>query len=211
MVGIGDSNGVRTVALITDMSQPLGYEVGNANEMVESIATLRGEGPPDITELTMAFAEVMLELGGVDGGRELLESKIASGEALEKLKEVVIAQDGDPAVIDDPALFPAAPETAEVTAKSAGFITACNALTVGITATRLGAGRERKEDVIDPGVGITLHKKIGDRVEVGDSLATVRYSNAGLWESHRIALAGAWSIGDREIPAPELIVERIEA
>ncbi len=211
MVGIGNANGVRTVALITDMSQPLGYEVGNANEVVESIATLRGEGPPDITELTMAFAEVMLELAGVEGGRELLESKIASGEALEKLKEVVVAQDGDPSVIDDPALFPVAPETAEVRSNSSGFVTACNALTVGITATRLGAGRERKEDVIDPGVGITLHKKIGDRVAAGDSLATVRYSSAELWESHREALAGAWTVGANEVTAPSLVLERIEA
>jgi pyrimidine-nucleoside phosphorylase len=144
MVGIGNSYGVETVALITDMSQPLGYEIGNANEMVESIATLRGEGPPDITELTMALAEVMLELAGVEGGRDLLESKIGSGEALAKLKEVVVAQDGDPAVIDDPALFPVAPETGRVTAASAGNVIACNALTVGMTATRLGAVRERK-------------------------------------------------------------------
>ncbi len=211
MVGIGNSYGVETVALITDMSQPLGYEIGNANEMVESIATLRGEGPADIAELTMALAEVMLELAGVKGGRDLLESKIASGEALEKLKEVVVAQDGDPAVIDDPALFPVAPETGQVTTASAGYVIACNALTVGITATRLGAGRERKEDVIDHGVGITLHKKIGDRVEKGDALATVHYSDEQLWRSHRGVLTTAWTIGDEAVTAPELVLERIEA
>jgi thymidine phosphorylase len=193
------------------MSQPLGYEIGNANEMVESIATLRGEGPPDITELTMALAEVMLELAGVEGGRDLLESKIGSGEALAKLKEVVVAQDGDPAVIDDPALFSVAPETGQVTAASAGYVIACNALTVGMTATRLGAGRERKEDVIDHGVGITLHKKIGDRVEIGDILATVHYSNDELWQSHREALTSAWTIGEEAVTAPELVLERIEA
>ncbi len=210
MVGIGNANGVRTVALITDMSQPLGNEVGNANEMAESIATLRGEGPDDVTELTLALGEVMLELAGIDGGRDLLQLKIDSGEALEKLKEVVAAQGGDPSVVDDPSLLPRAPESATVNADRAGYVTGCNALTVGITATRLGAGRERSDDVIDPGVGITLHKKLGDRVETGDALATVHYSNQDLWDSHRDRLAGAWTIeGEPEEPHP-LVVERIE-
>lgn len=210
MVTIGNANGVRTVALITDMSQPLGNEVGNANEMAESIATLRGEGPDDITELTMALGEVMLELAGIDGGRELLQSKVDSGEALEKFKEVIAAQDGDPSVIDDPSRLPRAPESATVGADRAGYVTGCNALTVGITATRLGAGRERSDDVIDPGVGITLHKKLGDRVETGDNLATVHYSKQDLWDAHRDKLAGAWSIEDEpEEPRP-LVLERIE-
>ncbi len=210
MVGIGNANGVRTIALITDMSQPLGNEVGNANEMAESIATLRGEGPEDITELTMALGEVMLELAGIDGGRDLLQSKIESGEALEKLKEVVAAQDGDPSVVDDPSQLPRAPQTATVNADRAGYVTACIALTIGITATRLGAGRERSDDVIDPGVGITLHKKLGDRVETGDALATVHYSKQDLWDSHRDKLTGAWAIEDEpEEPRP-LVLERIE-
>jgi pyrimidine-nucleoside phosphorylase len=210
MVGIGNANGVRTIALITDMSQPLGKEVGNANEMAESIATLRGEGPDDITELTMALGEVMLELAGIEGGRDLLESKIESGEALEKFKEVIAAQDGDPSVVDDPSRLPRAPETATVNADRAGYVTRCNALTVGITATRLGAGRERADDVVDPGVGITLHKKLGDRVETGDALATVHYSKLNLWDTQRDKLTGAWTIEDEpEEPRP-LVIERIE-
>jgi pyrimidine-nucleoside phosphorylase len=210
MVGIGNANGVRTIALITDMSQPLGKEVGNANEMAESIATLRGEGPDDITELTMALGEVMLELAGIEGGRDLLESKIESGEALEKFKEVIAAQDGDPSVVDDPSRLPRAPETATVNADRAGYVTRCNALTVGITATRLGAGRERADDVVDPGVGITLHKKLGDRVETGDALATVHYSKQKLWDTQRDKLTGAWTIEDEpEEPRP-LVIERIE-
>ena len=210
MVGIGNANGVRTIALITDMSQPLGNEVGNANEMAESIATLRGEGPDDITELTMALGEVMLELAGIEGGRDLLESKIESGQALEKFKEVIAAQDGDPSVVDDPSRLPRAPETATVNADRAGYVTRCNALTVGITATRLGAGRERADDVVDPGVGITLHKKLGDRVETGDALATVHYSKQKLWDTQRDKLTGAWTIEDEpEEPRP-LVIERIE-
>jgi pyrimidine-nucleoside phosphorylase len=211
MVGIGNEHGVRTVALITDMSQPLGYEVGNANEIAESIATLRGEGPSDVTELTMALGEVMLELAGVEGGRSLLESKIESGEAIDKLKEVVIAQEGDPDVIDDPSLLPIAPKSSTVDSSTSGHVTECDALRIGITATRLGAGRERKEDVIDPGVGITIHKKIGDRVEVGDALATVRYTSDELWESHRDSLSKAWTITDKATESPDLIIERIEA
>jgi pyrimidine-nucleoside phosphorylase len=210
MVGIGKANGVRTVALITDMSQPLGNEVGNANEMAESIATLRGEGPADITDLTMALGEVMLEIAGIDGGRTLLESKIESGEALEKFKEVVAAQDGDTAVIDDPSMLPQAAETATVTTDRGGFVTACDALAIGITATRLGAGRERSEDVIDPGVGITLHKKLGDRVDPGDVLATVRFSDKSLWDEHSNKLRSAWTIGEEGVSAPDLVMERIE-
>lgn len=210
MVGIGNANGVRTIALITDMSQPLGNEVGNANEMAESIATLRGEGPDDITKLTMALGEVMLELAGIEGGRDLLESKIESGEALEKFKEVIAAQNGDPSIVDDPSRLPRAPETASVNADRSGYVTGCNALTVGITATRLGAGRERSDDVVDPGVGITLHKKLGDRVETGDALATVHYSKQNLWDAQRDKLAGAWTIEDEpEEPRP-LVIERIE-
>ncbi|MEX0797257.1 MAG: thymidine phosphorylase [Acidimicrobiia bacterium] len=210
MVGIGNANGVRTVALITDMSQPLGNEVGNANELAEAIATLRGEGPDDITELTMALGEVMLELAGIDGGRDLLQSKIESGEALEKFKEVVAAQGGDTSVVEDPSRLPRAPESTTVSADRAGYVTGCNALTVGITATRLGAGRERSDDVIDPGVGITVHKKLGDRVETGDALATVHYSKQVLWDSHRGKLAGAWTIeGEPEEPR-HLVMERIE-
>lgn len=211
MVGIGDSYGVRTVALITDMSQPLGTEVGNANEMAESIAVLRGEGPPDVTELTMAFAEVMLELGGVEGGRDLLEDKISSGQALEKFKDVTRAQGGDTAVIDDPTLLARSPNTASLRAHDAGYVHECDALRIGTIATRLGAGRERQEDEIDPGVGISIHKKVGDRVEVGDDLATIVYGDDGRWGRHRDSLAEAWTIGESEVQAPELVLERIDS
>ncbi|MDH3463820.1 MAG: thymidine phosphorylase, partial [Acidimicrobiia bacterium] len=122
MVGIGSDHGVRTVALITDMSQPLGNEVGNANEMIESIEVLKGGGPADVTELTMAFGEVMLVLGGIEGGRELLQSKIDSGEAVDKLKEVIVAQEGDPAVVDDFDLFPSAEFEATITADRDGYV-----------------------------------------------------------------------------------------
>ncbi len=211
MVRIGNANGVRTVALITDMSQPLGREVGNANEIKESISVLRGEGPSDVTALTMATGEAMLDLAGVGGGRGLLEANIESGRALEKLREVVIAQGGDPAVIDDPSLLAQGRYEASVRSTRAGYVEQCNALRIGTVVTRLGAGRESMGDLIDPGVGITVHKKVGDKVAVGDNLATVIYNNNSLWGEQRQALLDAWVVGDERVSPPDLIIERIEA
>lgn len=211
MVGIGTDHGVPTVALLTDMSQPLGNEVGNANEVMESIAVLRGQGPEDVTELTMAFGEVMLELGGIEGGRELLRAKIESGAALEKLREVILAQEGDPEVVDDFQMFPSAELEAEVVADRDGYVLGVDALVVGLAATRLGAGRDKKEDEIDPGVGITLLRKKCDPVTSGDTLAVVRYNDAELWEQQRPALGTAWKIGSEQVERTGLVLERIQA
>lgn len=210
MVEIGKANGVRTVALITDMSQPLGREVGNANEIEESISVLRGDGPPDVTDLTMAIGEVMLELAGISGGRDLLEDAIDSGRALDKLKEVVIAQGGDPAVIEDPSLLAQGRYEASVRSPRAGYVQVCDALQIGTVVTRLGAGRESMGDIIDPGVGITVHRKVGDEVSEGDNLATVVYNDSTLWREHRDMLAAAWVIDEERVAPPELIIDRIE-
>lgn len=210
MVGIGNDNGVETVAIVTSMHQPLGNEVGNANEIAESVAVLNGHGPDDVTELTMTLGEVMLALGGVEGGRGRLEEAIESGRALEKLKDVTVAHGGDPSVLDDPGLLELAPHTATVKASAEGFVTRCDALTIGIAATRLGAGRETKEDDVDHGVAVTLHAKLGDRVDAGDSLATVRYRDEERWEAHRDKLASAWDIGPDSPEIAPLVLERID-
>jgi pyrimidine-nucleoside phosphorylase len=210
MVDIGARHGVRTVALITWMGQPLGREVGNANEVRESIEVLRGGGPEDVIELTMAFGEVMMEIAGIEGGRERLEQAIDSGEALEKLIEVAIAQGGDPSVIENPDLLPTCANEAILTANRSGFVTRCDALTVGVAATRLGAGRDRKEDDIDPGVGITIEAKVGDTVSTGDTLARVRYSDQAKWDAQRDLLASAWAIDDEPPKLQDLIIERID-
>ncbi len=144
MVGIGAGNGVETVALITSMDQPLGYEVGNANEIAESVAVLRGEGPEDITELTLALGEVMLDLAGVEGGRDRLEETISDGSALRKLADITRSHGGDPAVLEDVSQLASAPNTEQVIAAETGFVTRCDALTIGLATTRLGAGRERE-------------------------------------------------------------------
>jgi pyrimidine-nucleoside phosphorylase len=210
MVGVGIAGGVETVALITSMEQPLGYEVGNANEIAESVSVLRGEGPEDVTELTLAFGEVMLELAGVDGGRDRLVETITSGAALKKLEDVVTALGGDPSVLEDTSLLAMAPETDTILAESGGYVTRCDALTIGMTATRLGAGRERQDEDVDHGVGITLHAKLGDRIEAGDLLATARFRDPARWATHREKLASAWEIGDTAPPERPLVLERVD-
>ncbi len=210
MVGIGVNHGVEAVALITSMEQPLGREVGNANEIRESVDVLNGEGPEDVTEITFALAEVMLELAGVDGGRDRLEEAIDSGAALQKLKDVARAHGGDPSVLDDTSLLEVARKEAIIEAPSDGFVTVCDARTIGMAATRLGAGRERKEDDVDRGVGITLEAKIGARVSRGDPVATVRYNEESRWENQKEKLAAAWEIGPDAPPPRDLIVERVD-
>lgn len=211
MVGIGESYGVNTIAFISSMEQPLGSEVGNANEIKESIDVLQGHGPEDVTELTMTFAEAMLILGGVDGGRQLLKETIDSGAALEKFIEVTIAHGGDPKVIEDPSLLARAGSEAVLAAPYDGYVTRCDALTIGSATVRIGAGRATKGDVIDPGVGVSVLAKLGDRVSAGDPLARIRYNEESRWAAQRGVLASAWEISDEQIQPPRLVVERIDA
>jgi pyrimidine-nucleoside phosphorylase len=210
MVDIGARAGVNTVALISWMGQPLGREVGNANELKEAIDVLRGEGPDDVVELTLALGEMMLDLAGIEGGRETLSQAIESGKALQKLTDVVVAQGGDPSAIENPDLLPVCPHEAVITAPRDGYVTRCDALTVGVVATRLGAGRERQEDTIDPGVGITIEAKVGDRVQSGQPLARARYRDTARWRAQEPALASAWNIEDTAPEPQALIVERLE-
>lgn len=210
MVKIGDSHGVSTVALITQMEQPLGREVGNSNEIQESVDVLRGDGPKDVTELTLALGEIMLELAGIDGGRDRLDEALVSGQALQKLIDVVEAHGGDPSAIEDPEMLPTAEYTETVHAPRSGYVTRCDALTIGLAATRLGAGRERKEEDVDPSVGISLSCKVGAKVEEGNILATVQHNSPEKWESHREALASAWEISDDEPDPLPLVIERID-
>ncbi len=213
MVGLGKAHGVRTSALLTSMDSPLGREVGNASEVRESIMTLRGEGPEDLQEITVALGTEMLLLAGTATeaaeARRMLEGAVSSGAALEVFARVVEAQGGDPKVVEDPSLLPSAPHRAEVLAPAPGWVTACNALTVGVSAARLGAGRERKEDSIDPGVGVTVVAKPGDRVETGQVLAEILYRDGARWESVRASLADAWTIAEEPPEPAPLVLETI--
>lgn len=212
MVGIGAGYGTPVTALLTNMSQPLGTAVGNANEIVESINILRGEGPPDTTELTLRFAAEMLVLAGrpsLPVARAEAEAAVGSGAALETLIRLTEAQGGDPSAIENPTLLDRAPNEHVVTADRRGFVRQCDALDIGLAGVRLGAGRSTKDDLVDPGVGIEILAKVGDEVQVGDVLATVAYRDPGRLNDALPYLGRAWKLTDEPTPIPELIMGAI--
>lgn len=175
MVSIGEHVGRRTVALITDMDRPLGNAIGNSLEICEVCETLKGRGPEDLTSLCVELAANMLSLAGhgtLEACRALAKAQIENGKAFQKLREMVVAQGGDAAVLDDNSKFTQAAVRREITAREDGFIYAMNTEECGIASVELGAGREKKEDPIDFSAGIVLHKKVGDRVKTGEPLAT---------------------------------------
>jgi pyrimidine-nucleoside phosphorylase len=215
MVGIGKAYEVKAVALLTAMEEPLGNEVGNANEIAESIAVLRGEGPSDLVEVTMALGIEMLSVAGIetdpDRARTMLEATRASGKALEVFARVIEAQGGDPRVTEDPGLvLPKSPHRTDVTASEAGFLQGLDALKVGVAAMRLGAGRERKEDTIDPAVGITVLVKPGAQVEVDQPILRLSYRHPARLEEALSVLDGAIAIGAERPDSKPLILERVE-
>ena len=180
MVSIGTMAGKKTVAVITDMDQPLGRAVGNSLEVREAIDTLRGEGPADFKEVVFALGSQMLMLAGRAAdekeARALMEGVIEDGSALDKFAQFVRAQGGDAAPVYDTSLLPVAGKTLEVTAKESGYVHRILAEDIGIACITLGGGRETKESAIDLSVGIILEKKNGDAVSDGEVLATI-YGN----------------------------------
>ncbi|KAF0489485.1 pyrimidine-nucleoside phosphorylase [Pediococcus acidilactici] len=182
LVKIGKSVGMNCMALISDMNQPLGNMVGNALEIQESIAILKGEGPKDITELVMTLGSQMVVLAKkaatLAEARAKLEEVVANGSALEVFRQMIVAQGGDPRVIEDPTLMPQAKYHFELSAPQAGYVTKMTADEIGIAAMLLGGGRQAKTDVIDYAVGIELHKKVGDAVAEGESLLTIHSNTA---------------------------------
>jgi pyrimidine-nucleoside phosphorylase len=177
MVETGERMGKQMVALITDMSQPLGRMVGNALEVQECIEILHGGGPEDLRELCLHLAAWMFFVGGatktVADGKRLAEEIIASGKAFERFRHMVELQAGDISVIDNPTRLPSTEHRVDVSSRQAGFVTAISCEQVGTACVILGGGRERKEDTIDPAVGIEVHKKIGDNVSAGEALCTI--------------------------------------
>jgi pyrimidine-nucleoside phosphorylase len=176
MVKIGAEMNRNVVAVLTNMNQPLGKMIGNAVEMIESFDTLKGKGPKDIKDLTYKLGAEMIMLGGVVKTEEeayaLFDKKIASGEAGDKMKEILAAQGSDPKAFDDYSLIPLAKERFDFKATKDGFIDSFNTEAVGMAALLLGGGRVTKEDDVDHTVGIELLKKVGDKVKVGDTIAT---------------------------------------
>ena len=180
MVRIGKLAGRQTMAVISDMSEPLGEAIGNSLEIVEAIDTLKGEGPEDLTEMCYVLGSQMVVLAGkaetLDDARQLLKEALDSGKALEKFREMIEDQGGDSSVVDHPEKLLTARYQSELPAKTSGYVTKLVANEIGIAAMLLGAGRKTKEDAIDHAVGIKLHKKVGEKIEAGESLLTI-YAN----------------------------------
>jgi len=180
MVETGERMGKQMVALITDMDQPLGNMIGNALEVGECIDILRGGGPEDLRELCLELAGWMLHLGGVSAsvkeGRDRSMQLIASGEALERFRQMVEMQGGDPRVMDDAKRLPQATHTVDLKSAKSGYMGSMQCEQIGTACVILGGGRERKEDSVDPSVGIVMHKKVGDKVASGETFATVHYN-----------------------------------
>ncbi|MNJ26398.1 Pyrimidine-nucleoside phosphorylase [compost metagenome] len=186
MVSIGNNVGRRTMAVISDMSQPLGAAIGNALEVREAIATLRGSGPKDLEELCLALGRQMVFLAGkaasLEEAEEKLREAIRSGKALDKFKEFIANQGGDASIVDDPGKLPTAAYQIEVPAKSAGVVASIVADEIGTAAMLLGAGRATKNSEIDLAVGLMLNKKIGDKVAKGESLVTIHANRENVAE-----------------------------
>lgn len=180
MVRIGNNVGRKTIAIISDMSQPLGFAIGNALEVKEAIETLQGEGPEDLTELVLTLGSQMIILAKkastTQEARDMLQEVIDNGKAIEKFKEFLTNQGGDASIVDDVNKLPQAKYKIELPAKQSGYISRMIADEIGVASMILGAGRATKEDVIDLAVGLVLHKKVGDKVAEGESIATI-YSN----------------------------------
>src|SRR3984893_6770066 len=181
MVETGTRMGKKVVALITDMEQPLGRKVGNALEVEECIEIMNGHGPDDLRDLCLELSAWMFLLGNrtksLAEGKKLAAEMIASGRARDTFREIIHLQGGDPKVVDDPARLPRAQHQAPVHAKLAGYVTALHCEHVGVAGMLLGGGREKKEDAVDPAVGLVLEKKIGDAVKAGEPLCIVHYNS----------------------------------
>ena len=203
MVALGEEQGVRTSALLTGMDTPLGRAVGNALEVEESVAVLRGEGPADLVAVTLALAREMLRLAGIDADPAVV---LADGRALERYRAMIAGQGGDP----DAPLARAA-VSAVVPAPASGWLRRLDARAVGVAAWRLGAGRARKEDPVSAAAGVLCLAKPGERVAAGQPVLELRADEESLLADVRAVLAGAVAIGDEPPPEAPLVIERIGA
>ncbi len=214
LVATGEFAGVRTEALLTAMDAPLGRAVGNALEIIESIETLKGRGPKDLESLSVEFAARMLVLSGVapDLGTaaDRISAALSSGAGIEKLREIISNQGGDPAVIDDYARLPTAPDRDVVSAARDGYVSAMRAEAVGRAAVGLGAGRDRLDATIDPAVGFTIAAPVGTRVRHGDPIVEIHHRGGrGLAEAKRL-LESAITISDTAPAVKPLVLDRIQ-
>ncbi len=213
MVKLGYDFDRKTYVILSNMDEPLGYAVGNSLEVIEAINTLKGQGPADLRELSLAICSKILILSGVcddhESAEQLLKEKIHTGEALDKFKEMVTAQGGDPSYIEDLSKFKLSSIKKEIFSTKSGYVKEIKALQIGEIAKELGAGRATKEDTIDLGAGILLNKKIDDHVEQGELLATLYTERENKVENAIKDLQSAFVIGDKNQQEYELLLGEV--
>src|SRR5579871_2740694 len=211
MVGIGRRMDKRVQALITDMNQPLGYAVGNALEVMEVSQTLQNAGPTDLTRISLELAARMIYLGKVAGSldeaREIAQQKLLDGSGYRKFKEVIEAQGGNPQVLDRFELLPNATGVREIPSPRAGYISVIDAEYIGVASSMIGAGRDTKEDVIDPAVGVILEVKVGQKVDAGGVLCRLYYTSEDRVEEAAQQIEDAFRISAQAPEERELILE----
>ncbi|WP_214480124.1 pyrimidine-nucleoside phosphorylase [Bacillus sp. SM2101] len=214
MVDIGKNTGRKTVAVISDMNQPLGYEVGNANEIREAIEVLQGSRVDDLREIALTISSHMTVLGGIyqdfEEAFKSLEEVISSGKAIETLKRFIESQSGNSAVVDDTSKLPQAKYHKEIKATSSGYVSEINAELVGVSAMMLGAGRKKKDDVIDHSAGISLKKKVGDQINEGDTLCVFHSNIQDVTEAENTLLS-AYTIIQEQVAKKTTYIHHVIA
>jgi pyrimidine-nucleoside phosphorylase len=213
MVETGECMGTKVIALITDMDQPLGTHIGNSLEVIEALDILRGGGPADTRELCLDLAGWMLYLGGggetPEQGKQRARELLHSGAALEKFRQMIALQGGDARLVEDSSLLPAAQHTAEVMASDSGFIAQMNCHAIGLASVILGGGRQKKEDSVDPSVGIVMHHKLGHKVSAGEPLCTIHYNSQARAEEAAVLLRRSFEIRQRAPERLQPLIHRV--
>src|SRR3954447_11559610 len=211
MVGIGRRMDKRVQALITDMNQPLGYAIGNALEIMEVSQTLQNMGPVDLTQLSLELAARMIHLGKraatLDGAREMAQARLLDGSGYRKLRDVITAQGGNPQVLDRFELLPNATGAQEITTSRGGYISAIDAALIGQASSMIGAGRDTKEDDIDPAVGVILEVKVGQKIEAGSILCRIYHTSDERLEEAAELVEDAFKISQQPVDERDLILE----
>jgi len=213
MVETGTRMGKKMLALITDMDQPLGNKIGNSLEVEECIAILRGEGPQDLRDLCIELAASMFLLGGtvndIDEAKRLSAKIIDSGAALERFRQMVRLHGGDEKVIDKPSTLPHATDQLAITASRNGFVVSIQCEQMGKACVVLGGGREKKEDSVDPAVGIELHKKVSDEVSAGEPICTIHYNSEARASQAKLLIENSYQIADRPPSTRRPLVHKV--
>ncbi|HMQ31306.1 MAG TPA: pyrimidine-nucleoside phosphorylase [Chloroflexaceae bacterium] len=211
MVAIGTLAGRRVAAVLSSMQQPLGHNVGNALEVREAIAALRGAGPPDLVELCLTLGAQLVRLSGLrdddTAARAMLAGVLERGEAWAKFRQMVAGQGGDLAFVEDPGRLPVAPVQLDLPAPHAGYVSAIDGMALGLAVNDLGGGRARKGDVIDPAVGLSISAKVGDQVYLGQPLLTIHAASQADVERVAPRLLAAYTIGADPVAPPPLVEE----